>query len=241
MNAKNAARKSLQIFRKTSLEGDRLTFIQNKRTYRQLIRECKKKHKQNLAEKLHRTISEPKAFWKELRTNLGFSKNRSIGNIKEDEWVTHFKKVFSSEHSQPQHVDRDAEAPLDDEVMERLNRDITEDEVKKAIRKLKNQKASGYDCVMPEMLKLSGNTAVPFLTRCFNKVFTDGTYPEEWTRAVIIPLHKKGDLENPDNYRGISLLSVISKCYTCVLNTRMKEWMEENEKIIEVQAGFRHG
>jgi len=95
--------------------------------------------------------------------------------------------------------------------------------------------------VMPEMLKLSGNNTVPFLTRCFNKVFTDGTYPEEWTRAVIIPLHKKGDLENPDNYRGISLLSVISKCYTYVLNTRMKEWMEENEKIIELQAGFRHG
>ena len=48
-------------------------------------------------------------------------------------------------------MDRDAEAPLDDEVMERLNRDVTEDEVKNAIRKLKNQKASGYDCVMPEM------------------------------------------------------------------------------------------
>ena len=38
-------------------------------------------------------------------------------------------------------MDRDAEAPLDDEVMKRLNRDITEDEVKNAIRKLKNQKA----------------------------------------------------------------------------------------------------
>ena len=91
---KNAARKSLQIFMKTSLEKDRLTFIQNKRTYRQLIRKRKKKHKQNLAEKLHSTVSEPKAFWKELRTNLGFSKNRSIWNIKEDEWVTHLKKGF---------------------------------------------------------------------------------------------------------------------------------------------------
>ena len=60
---------------------------------------------------------------------------------------------------------------------------------------------------------------VPFLTLCFNKVFTDGTYPEEWTRAVIILLHKKGDLKDLDNYSGISLLSVISKCYTCVLNT----------------------
>ena len=53
---------------------------------------------------------------------------------------------------------------------------------------------------MPEMLKLSGNNTAPFLTRCFNNVFTDGTYPEEWTRAVIIPLRRKGDLENPYNY-----------------------------------------
>ena len=31
--------------------------------------------------------------------------------------------------------------------------------------------------------------------------------PENWTKAVIIPIHKAGDLKNPDNYRGISLLN----------------------------------
>ena len=73
LNAKKEAHKGLQITRKTSLEEGRLTYIQNKGVYSQLIRKCKKKHKQNLAEKLHGIISETEAFWKELRTTLGFS------------------------------------------------------------------------------------------------------------------------------------------------------------------------
>ena len=76
---------------------------------------------------------------------------------------------------------------------------------------------------MPEMLKMSENTTVPFLARCFNNVLLTALTPKMWTRAVIIPLHKKGDLEDLDNYWGISLLSVISKCYTCILNTGRKE------------------
>ena len=57
LNAKNAARKSLQIFKKTSLEGDRLTFIQNKRTYRQLIRE-RKNNNNKTQTKLSREITQ---------------------------------------------------------------------------------------------------------------------------------------------------------------------------------------
>ena len=75
-------RNLIWVFQKTSLEEDRLTFIQNKIAYRQLSRrQCKKKHKENLAKRLYSTISEPKAFWRELRTNLGFSQSRGIENI----------------------------------------------------------------------------------------------------------------------------------------------------------------
>ena len=40
-------------------------------------------------------------------------------------------------------------------------------------------------------------------------------------------------------YRGISLLSIISKCFTSILNKRLYTWLEENSKISESQAGFR--
>ncbi|XP_070194275.1 uncharacterized protein [Littorina saxatilis] len=46
-----------------------------------------------------------------------------------------------------------------------------------------------------------------YLVELFNKLFRTGTYPAEWAKAIIHPIFKKGNDENPDNYRGVSLLS----------------------------------
>ena len=78
---------------------------------------------------------------------------------------------------------------------------------------------------------------VLFMTKLFNTFFDKGIYLSDWAKAIIVPIHKKGDLV--DNYRGVSLLSIISKCYTSILNTRLYNWLEDNDKIVEMQAGFR--
>ena len=83
--------------------------------------------------------------------------------------------------------------------------------MKKAIQRLKSGKAAGVDDVLAEMLKAAEQEITPFLTKYFNVLFSSSQFPSEWTKAIIIPLHKKGDVNNPDNYRGISLLSVVSK------------------------------
>ena len=91
------------------------------------------------------------------------------------------------------------------------------------------------------MLKTSGNIVVFVFTRLFNKKFSEGVYPEQWSRSVIVPLFKKGDKDTPNNYRRISLLSVASKCFTAVLRNRLTKWMDNHDKIVEAQAGFRKG
>ena len=63
-------------------------------------------------------------------------------------------------------------------------------------------------------------------------------FPEEWSLAIIQPLHKK-DLNISDNYRGISLLNICSKLFSFVLNKRITKWIDDNEIIGEEQAGFR--
>ena len=89
------------------------------------------------------------------------------------------------------------------------------------------------------MLKAGGQEVILFMTKLFNTIFDKGIYPSEWAKAIIIPIHKKkGNIHSVDNYRGVSLLSIISKCYTSVLNTRLFTWLEENERIVETQAGF---
>ena len=91
------------------------------------------------------------------------------------------------------------------------------------------------------MLKVGQGHFLKFLTALFNRIFYSGAVPETWREAVIVPIHKKGDVNCASNYRGVSLLSVVGKCYTSVLNRRLYDWVEQNEIIDESQAGFRKG
>ena len=56
---------------------------------------------------------------------------------------------------------------------------------------------------------------------------------------MIIPLFKKGDHSKVTNYRGISLLDVLSKVFSQILQNRLKTWCDINDLIPEEQAGFR--
>ena len=95
--------------------------------------------------------------------------------------------------------------------------------------------------MLADMLKVAGEAAVQLLTKVFNVPFDQGVYPEEWSKAIIVPIFKKGSDNITDSYRGIPLLCLISKCYTSVLNKRLVTWAEENGKLLEAQAGFRQG
>ena len=80
---------------------------------------------------------------------------------------------------------------------------------------------------------------LPVLTRLLNVMFDTGYFPIEWSKSIIIPLFKKGDSTKADNYRGISLSSILSKVYTKILNTRLRFWADAGDVISEAQAGFR--
>ena len=65
-----------------------------------------------------------------------------------------------------------------------------------------------------EMLKAGGHGIICFLTRLFNVIFDSGSYPDEWAKTILVLIFKKGNADLPDNYRGVSVLSIISKCFT---------------------------
>ena len=64
-------------------------------------------------------------------------------------------------------------------------------------------------------------------------------FPPEWSKSILCPIHKKGETNDPNNYRGVSLLSEFSKIFTFILNRRLKPWSEANDVIGNEQAGFR--
>ena len=66
--------------------------------------------------------------------------------------------------------------------------------------------------------------------------------PTDWCIGIIKPIYKKkGSIDDPDNYRGITLLSCIGKLFTASINTRLTTYLDEASIIGEEQAGFREG
>lgn len=58
-------------------------------------------------------------------------------------------------------------------------------------------------------------------------------------RIIIVPIFKKGDNSDPNNYRGINLISNLSKLFTSILNSRLLNWSFDNNAITDAQFGFK--
>ena len=72
-----------------------------------------------------------------------------------------------------------------------------------------------------------------------NAFIIEGKFPNHLKHALVTPIYKKGNREDPCNYRPISITSALSKIFEKVLRKQMKEYLEENQLLSETQFGFR--
>ena len=124
-------------------------------------------------------------------------------------------------------------------IANELDEPISYKEVADAIQAQKNGKAAGIDGLVSEIIKYGGESIERAVWRMCEEMFRLEHIPRDWARGIIFPLHKEGDPRVPDNYRGITLLSVVGKIYAMVLNNRVKRWCEERNVLVDEQAGFR--
>ena len=111
----------------------------------------------------------------------------------------------------------------------------------KAINQLYVNKLAGPDKLINEFFIHGKEKMVSALYILFNKLFTMGYFPQKWSEGYVIPLHKKGALNDVENVRGITLLSTLGKLFFTRYYrvNRLSEWAETNFILIEAQAGFR--
>ena len=83
------------------------------------------------------------------------------------------------------------------DLLQFLNSPITIDEIKKAIRKLKCQKATGIDGIPVEFYKHGCNELLPALVLLFNTIIANGDYPSSWATGLIHPVQKKLTISCP--------------------------------------------
>ena len=70
---------------------------------------------------------------------------------------------------------------------------------------------------------------------------TTGVFPEKLKIAKVIPIHKKGSLNDISNYRPISLLPSISKILEKLIFKQLSTYLNEHKLLYDSQYGFRAG
>ena len=119
------------------------------------------------------------------------------------------------------------------------NHPILREEVEAAVKSLKPGKSAGVDNIPAELIQAGGEIMIDALLNICNKTWQTGEWPTSWTQSLVITLPKKGNLQQCQNYRTISLISHASKVMLKIVLNRLKPQAETI--IAEEQAGFRPG
>ena len=115
--------------------------------------------------------------------------------------------------------------------------EIRKGEIRSALGDMKSEKAPGIDSITADLLRADTDTTVQVLHELFNKIWEEESVPEDWLRGLIIKLPKKGDLTSCENWRGITLMSIVAKVLGRVLIKRIVAGTDA--ELRGEQAGFR--
>ena len=94
----------------------------------------------------------------------------------------------------------------------------------------------GIDEIPAEMIKAGGGTICGEIHKLITSIWKE-KLPEEWKESITVPIHKKGDKTDCNNYRGISLLPTTYKILSNILFSRLTPYAKEI--IGDHQCGFR--
>ena len=180
--------------------------------------------------------TDPKTYWKIINGSKT-EKSDITSHISADVFQEHFKNLAGEPETnmEDSNVEQYTDHP-------ELDAPITDTEVQKAMKKLKANKACGYDQITNEFLKASSLKLLSLFTKVFNIILCSGKTPDEWSIGIIKPIYKKkGPDDDPSNYRGITILSCFGKLFSAVLNNRLVDFLDKHKTIGFEQAGFRAG
>ena len=117
--------------------------------------------------------------------------------------------------------------------------DVTEQEVYQLLSSLSPTKASGLDRLPAKLSKLASPYITKSLTIIFNRSLSTGVFPCEWKIARVIPIYKSGPKFNMDNYRPISIISVIAKTMEKLAHNQIYSYLQSANILTNSQHGFR--
>ena len=117
---------------------------------------------------------------------------------------------------------------------------ITPQSVAKVISKLDSSTASGPDNIPVIVLQRCSPELSYVLSKLFNKCLVESSFPSCWKCPSVVPAFKNsGERSDPQNYRPISLLPIISKVFESLINSALVSHLESHGLFSDKQYGFR--
>ena len=241
--------KEILLLKKLIREGNTNPFLigrycKIKKRYRKLVKQNNKKATASLMKKIESIEQiDPQAFWKAVN-NWKESRKGDIEVDTKDLFMhlnrlankrtSNFDNKFSNKLLNKLNAQKSSKI-----VVSFLDKAITEKEIERAIKSLKNGKSSAQDNILNEMLKSGRVQLVPVFLHFFNTILKLEQVPKSWNEGWITPIFKSGLKSDPKNYRPITVTSCLGKLFTKILNTRLTNFLQNHNIISEFQIGFK--
>ncbi len=113
------------------------------------------------------------------------------------------------------------------------------EDVEKGLDKLNKFKSPGPGNLIPLVLKNVKLSIIDNLVKMFNYSITSYSVPLDCKLANVTPTHKKGDKSQAENYRPITLTSVVAKLLETIVTNHISNHLESNNLLKDIQHGFR--
>ncbi|XP_073532526.1 uncharacterized protein [Phyllobates terribilis] len=114
-----------------------------------------------------------------------------------------------------------------------VNREI----VREYLANINEFKSPGPDELHPRVLKEIVEEILEPLSIIFENSWRTGEVPEDWRRANVVPIFKKGKKVDPGNYRPVSLTSIPGKIFEQIIKQHVCKYMDKNEVLNQSQHG----
>lgn len=238
-----------KIRKNLAYEEEKLQYNRLRNQIRRLTLKSKKLIEKTVAKN---SKSNPKAFWKYAQSKM--KQNKSVPDLinnedkknptyttsdkdKADVFLDYFSSVFTTEPNEdnmPFFARRDFERELDEiEISEKI--------VLEKLLKLKVNKSPGPDNVHPRVLREIASSIKTPLAILFKTSINTKTLPKDWKHANVSAIHKKGNRSAPQNYRPVSLTSIICKTLEGIIRDAIIKHMNHNILFSAKQFGFLSG
>ncbi|CAG7711732.1 unnamed protein product, partial [Allacma fusca] len=222
---------SQKYLAKFKSQRSREELLASRKAYKDIVK-SKKMYRFNALQDALFECKRTNQFWgclRPFRRKLGNTVNISL-----KAWESFYSSVM------PAKILDEVEYYFEKTVSE-LDKPISITELNDAIANLSSGKAPGPDKIPNTVLKILPNNIRYSLLQIFNRSLLSGCSPTQWSEIEMIMLYKKGDRDNPSNYRGIALINTFAKLFTSIVARRLNAWAENENVLPECQAGFRKG